>query len=155
MPKDGIEGDGSDLAVPEPPERIRRLAHVAGNGELLWPRAVAVDAARWVADTDMAIWGGEVYAPKGPFTALMIGEWRTDPQHGSDEPWHEYVDRGLAQALRAIEADEGPTDGMRRAAGASGDRLYFLAYHPESGFPEDTQTRARTGSLRMKTQEGA
>ena len=154
MPDDGVEGDGSGLEVPKPPEGIRREAHVAGNGELLWPQAAAVEAARWIAGTDMAIWGGEVYAPRGPFTALMVGEWRTDPQHGPDEPWHEYVERGLAQALQAIEADTTTGDRVRRTSDTGGGRLYFLAYHPESGFPEDRKTQMPAGELRMKTAEG-
>lgn len=133
--------DGSDSGVPQPPEHLRRDAHVAGNGELLWPRAPAVEAARWIAGSGLAIWGGEVYVPRGPFTAVMVSEWRTEPSRQRDEAWPAYVERCLAQALVAIEA---------RAGDRAAEALYFLAYHPESGFPED---RDAPRDLSLKTEE--
>jgi hypothetical protein len=129
----GAETAGDDVLLP--PERIRRLAHVAGNGELLWPRVAAIEAARWMADAGLAIWGGEVYAPKGPFTAVMVDEWRTQPERRDGEDWLSYVGRGLAQALAEIEAHSDP-DGAAPIH-ARGETLYFLAAHPERGFPND------------------
>jgi hypothetical protein len=113
------------------PERIRRGAHVTGGGELLWPRGEAVEAARWLAAHDLAIWGGEVYAARGPFTAAMVSEWRTAPDRAPDEPWPAYVRRSLEQALDAI-AGEGATR-----------PLFFLAYHSRAGFPAPTQEGCR------------
>ncbi|MEA2681972.1 MAG: hypothetical protein QOK05_300 [Chloroflexota bacterium] len=124
----GAETPGDDGL--SPPEHIRRLAHVAGNGELLWPHLAAVQAANWMAQAGLAIWGGEVYSPRGPFTAVMVDEWRTIPERGEDEDWLTYVRRGQAQALRAIEAhstSDAPLHGR-------GETLFFLAGQPRSGF---------------------
>ncbi|MBJ7599478.1 MAG: hypothetical protein DLM67_18190 [Candidatus Nephthysia bennettiae] len=122
-----------DGEEPEPPEHLRRLAHVAGNGELLWPREAALEAVRWLAASGLAIWGGEVYASRGTFTAVMVAEWRTEPAHDADEGWSRYVQRSLAQALDAIQRlpDERST-GTGDAAGRS---LYFLARHLPSPAP--------------------
>lgn len=141
-----MEGDEAAAAgaadVPQPPEHIRQGAHVAGNGELLWSRGGAIAAANWIATTGLAIWGGEVYAPRGPFTAMMVNEWRTEPELVANEPWSEYVRRGLEQALAAI--DKYPVPG--RAAEA----LYFLAYHSPSGFAGETQPgHRRAGRLSL------
>jgi hypothetical protein len=138
MDRDRLEGDD----LPQPPAHLRGGAHVAGNGELLWPRAAAVEAARWMAGSGLAIWGGEVYAPKGPFTAVMVSEWRTEPSRGADETWPAYVGRCLAQAVDAIDA---------QAADRAAEALYFLAYHPESGFPEERE--APPGDLTLRTVE--
>ncbi len=137
-----MPGDASDSGVPQPPDDLRHSAHVAGNGELLWPRGPAVEAARWIAESGLAIWGGEVYVPKGPFTAVMVSEWRTEPSRRPDEAWPAYVERCLEQALVAIEVSSG-----ERTAEA----LYFLAYHPESGFPEE---REAPRDLSLKTEGG-
>lgn len=139
-----MEGDEAAAAggadVPQPPEHIRQSAHVAGNGELLWPRSGAITAAKWIASNGLAIWGGEVYAPRGPFTAVMVNEWRTEPELAADEPWAEYVRRGLGQALTAIE--------MYPAPGRAAESLYFLAYHSPSGFAGETQpSHRRAGRL--------
>jgi hypothetical protein len=120
--------------LPQPPEQIRQSAHVAGNGELLWPRAAAIEVARWIGVSELAIWGGEVYSPRGPFTAVMVHEWRTDPGRGVDEPWLSYVERGLAQALEAIEKYPS-SDPVSRTAESTAQSLYFLAYHTQAGFP--------------------
>jgi hypothetical protein len=136
-----MPGHGSDGGIPQPPEQLRRGAHVAGNGELLWPRAPAFEAARWIAGSGLAIWGGEVYVPKGPFTAVMVSEWRTEPSRRPDEGWPAYVERCLEQALVAIEAGAG---------GRAAEALYFIAYHPESGFPEE---RAAPRDVSLKAEE--
>ena len=117
--------------IPQPPEQIRKGAHVAGNGELLWPRADAIDAARWIAASGLAIWGGEVYSPRGPFTAVMVNEWRTEPGMDANEPWSAYIERGLEQALAAIE--KFPTSESLTRDGTA-QPLYFLAYHSPTGF---------------------
>jgi hypothetical protein len=111
----------------ELPADLRRAAHVAGNGELLWPRAAALEVARRLAADGLAIWGGEVYAPKGPFTAVMVDEWRTEPGRGPEEDWASYVERGLQQALAAIS--EYPESEPAGGAGEGGRSLYFLAHH--------------------------
>ncbi len=139
-----MEGDEAATAggadVPQPPEHIREGAHVAGNGELLWPRAGAIAAANWMAASGLAIWGGEVYAPRGPFTAMMVNEWRTEPELVANEAWSEYVRRGLAQALAAIDRYPAP--------GRAPEALYFLAYHSPSGFAGETQPgRRQAGRL--------
>lgn len=137
-----------DSPVPDPPEYIRRAAHVAGNGELLWPRRGAGEAVRWMAANQMGIWGGEVYSPRGPFTAVMVNEWRTEPQQGSEEPWSSYVARGLVQALEAIDSYPTSEHGDRQPDQAD-ELLYFLAYHSQAGFPEDRESR-----VHVKTVEG-
>jgi hypothetical protein len=124
---------------------------VAGNGELLWPDDAAREAARWAAANGLGIWGGEVFAPRGPFTAMMVGEWRTEPEWRSSEPWADFVERALAQALEAI---------ARTAGGEGGAAsLIFLAYAPLGGFAEDAvRTRGvagREGAVEFTTQEGA
>ena len=137
-----MEGDkaGAAADLPQPPEHIRQGAHVAGNGELLWPRSGAVAAASWIASSGLGIWGGEVYAPRGPFTAVMVNEWRTDPELAAGEPWAEYVRRGLEQALAAIE--------RYSTHDRADESLYFLAYHSESGFAGDGEPgHRRAGSL--------
>ncbi len=119
----------------QPPAALRRHAHVAGNGELLWPHSIAAEAAKWAAGQANGIWGGEVYAPRGPFTAMMVREWRTEPEWGAGEPWPRFVARALQQTLTALEAEgrKGP-EGL----------LYFLAYAPESSFIEESR-RTRPG----------
>ncbi|HZK73817.1 MAG TPA: hypothetical protein VFD88_07445 [Clostridia bacterium] len=130
----------ADGAAPQPPEHIRQGAHVAGNGELLWPRSGAIAAANWIASSGLGIWGGEVYAPRGPFTAVMVNEWRTEPELDADEPWAGYVSRGLEQAIAAI--------GRYPATGRADEALYFLAYHSPFGFAGETQTgQRRAGPL--------
>ncbi len=119
----------------QPPAALRRHAHVAGNGELLWPLSVAADAARWAAGEANGIWGGEVYAPRGPFTAMMVREWRTEPDWSAGEPWADFVSRALEQTLMALEAE-----GRKDSEGL----LYFLAYAPESTFVEESR-RMRPG----------
>lgn len=104
-------------------------AHVAGNGERLWPAAQAIEVATWLAGHDLAIWGGEVYAPRGPFAATMVSEWRTEPGPGPGEPWSGYVGRGLDQALAAIDRS------------AEAGSLFFLAYHSPAGFPAPAPVR--------------
>jgi hypothetical protein len=138
-----MEGDEGAAAadVPQPPEHIRHGAHVAGNGELLWPRSGAFEAANWIATNGLAIWGGEVYAPRGPFTAVMVNEWRTEPELTAGEPWAEYVTRGLEQALAAIERY--PTNDR------ADESLYFLAYHSPSGFAGEGQPGHRLGPLAL------
>ena len=137
--------DGAD--VPQPPEHIRQGAHVAGNGELLWPRAGAIAAANWIASSGFAIWGGEVYAPRGPFTAVMVNEWRTEPELVANEPWSEYVKRGLEQAVAAIDRYPAP--------GRAAEALYFLAYHSPAGFAGDPQAGHRqTGRLQLDLSTG-
>jgi hypothetical protein len=125
-----VEGDEAAAAggaeVPQLPEHIREGAHVAGNGELLWPRSGAIAAATWIVSNGLGIWGGEVYAPRGPFMAMMVNEWRTEPELGADEPWTDYARRGLEQALAAITKYPAP--------GRAAEALYFLAYHSPSGF---------------------
>ncbi len=79
--------------------------------------------------------------PKGPFTAVMVSEWRTEPSRQPDEEWPAYVERCLEQALVAIEV---------RAGERAAEALYFLAYHPESGFPEE---REAPRDLSLKTEE--
>ena len=120
------------------PDALRRRAHVAGNGELLWPYAAAADAARWAAGAGNGIWGGEVFAPRGPFTAMMVGEWRTEPQWREGEPWALFVSRSLEQAVAALEA---------KWPGNPEALLFFLAYAPESTFAEESR-RERGGSQR-------
>jgi hypothetical protein len=135
---DAAAGGGAD--VPQPPEHIRQGAHVAGNGELLWSRAGAIAAANWIATSGLAIWGGEVYAPRGPFTAMMVNEWHTEPELVANEAWSEYVRRGLAQALVAIDRYPAP--------GRAAEALYFLAYHSPSGFAGEAQpSRRHAGRL--------
>jgi len=138
---DGDEAVGAaDAGAPAPPEHIRHGAHVAGNGELLWPRSEAIAAAMWMAANELAIWGGEVYAPRGPFTAVMVNEWRTEPELAPDEPWMVYVRRGLEQAVEAIEKYPAP--------GRAAESLYFLAYHSPAGFAGESQPgRRRAGPL--------
>jgi hypothetical protein len=140
---DGEEATGAaDAGAPAPPEHIRRGAHVAGNGELLWPRSEAIAAANWMAASELAIWGGEVYAPRGPFTAVMVNEWRTEPELAPDEPWMDYVKRGLEQAVEAI--------GKYPARGRADESLYFLAYHSRGGFAGESQPgRRRAGILEL------
>jgi hypothetical protein len=135
-----MEGDeaGAAAGAPQPPEHIRSGAHVAGNGELLWPRSGAVAAASWIASSGLAIWGGEVYAPRGPFTAVMVNEWRTEPELAAGEPWTEYVRRGLEQALAAIE--------RYPARDRASEALYFLAYHSPSGFAGEGEPGHRRAS---------
>ena len=131
----------------EPPAALRRQAHVAGNGELLWPLSVAADAARWAAGQANGIWGGEVYAPRGPFTAMMIREWRTEPEWGAGEPWPQFVARALDQTLSALDAE-----GQAGQAGL----LYFLAYAPESTFIEESRrTRLGRGERRLSLSKEA
>ncbi len=131
----------------QPPAALRRHAHVAGNGELLWPRSVAADAARWVAAEGNGIWGGEVYAPRGPFTAMMVREWRTEPEWGPGEPWPAFVSRALEQTVVALDA-EGRDD--------SEGLLYFLAYAPESKFVEGSRrTRPGAGERRFSISKEA
>ena len=141
------QGTDGSTAVPDdpplPPEQIRKGAHVAGNGELLWPRADAIEAARWIAGTGLAIWGGEVYSQQGPFTAVMVNEWRTDPGRGEDEAWPAYVERGLEQALAAIE--KYPLSySVTRTADGTAQALYFLAYHSPAGFAGEAVPGSRT-----------
>ncbi|MGI8609053.1 MAG: hypothetical protein ACR2MY_07470 [Candidatus Dormibacteria bacterium] len=116
------------------PAWIRDAAHVAGNGELMWPRPGAIDAAEWLAQNGMAIWGGEVYTGRGPFMAVMVGEWRTEPELERNEEWHTYIQRGLAQALAAITNH--PLDSGAEAAGRT---FYFLSYHSAAGFPGEAR----------------
>ena len=118
------------------PQQLADRAHVAGNGELLWPRPEAGEAARWFAASGLAIWGGEVYTPRGPFAAVMVDEWRTDPEWRPGDDWPSYVRRGLEQALTAIETLPGPGDVVRARDGASRS-LYFLSYHSPAGFPDE------------------
>ena len=141
-----MEGDEAAAAggadVPQPPEHIRQGAHVAGNGELLWPRSGAIAAANWIASSGLAIWGGEVYAPRGPFTAVMVNEWRTEPELAPDEQWTNYVTRGLEQAVKAIERYPAP--------GRADESLYFLAYHSPAGFAGVSQPgRRRVDPLQL------
>ena len=124
------------------PERIRSGAHVVGNGELLWLRPEAIAAARWIAASGMAIWGGEVYSPRGPFSAVMVNEWRTDPEWRPGEDWQRYVSNGLEQALAAIDTFPGADQEVRGRDGTSRS-LYFLAYHSPAGFPGEMSSSAR------------
>jgi len=125
--------DADETAALAPPAELRRHAHVAGNGELLWPHEYAEQAARWAAAEGNGIWGGEVYAPRGPFTAMMVREWRTEPEWHPGEPWPGFVSRALEQTIAALAAE----------ADATGDGLlYFLAYAPEDTFEEESR-RAR------------
>ena len=137
-----MEGDEATAAagagVPQPPEHIRSGAHVAGNGELLWAHSGAIAAASWIASSGLAIWGGDVYAPRGPFTAVMVNEWRTEPELAIDEPWTEYVRRGLEQALAAIERYPAPD--------RANEALYFLAYHSPAGFAGEGEPGHRRAS---------
>jgi hypothetical protein len=136
------EAAGAGVDELQPPEHIRNGAHVAGNGELLWPRSGAVAAANWIASSGLAIWGGEVYAPRGPFTAVMVNEWRTEPELVTGELWTEYVGRGLEQALAAIE--------RYPARDRAAEALYFLAYHSTSGFAGEAQPgHRRAGPLAL------
>ena len=118
------------------PQQLRDRAHIAGNGELLWPRPEAIEAARWIAGSGLAIWGGEVYSPRGPLAAMMVAEWRTDPDWRPGDDWPAYVGRGLEQALEAIERLPGPGDLVPARDGVSRS-LYFLAYHSPAGFPDE------------------
>ena len=128
--------DAEDLHRPQPPLDLRNLAHVAGNGELLWPRSAAVDAARWAAGEGYGMWGGEVFAPRGPFTAMLIHEWRTEPEWDTSEPWTEFVTRALEQTLGALETEDEPShEGL----------LYFLAYGPQSTFDDESRRTRRAG----------
>jgi hypothetical protein len=127
--------DAEDLLPPQPPPDLRRFAHVAGNGELLWPRSAAVDAAGWAAGEGYGIWGGEVFSPRGPFTAMMIREWRTEPEWSAGEPWPEFIARALEQTLTALETmDEQSQEGL----------LYFLAYGPQSTFDDESRRTRHT-----------
>lgn len=139
--------NAEDDQPPQPPPDLRRRAHVAGNGELLWPRAAALEAARWAANAGCGIWGGEVFAPRGPFTAVMVREWRTEPEWHEGEPWAGFVARALEQTVAALERDESANqEGL----------LYFLAYASGSRFADESR-RARGASterwLDMTAQE--
>lgn len=124
---------------PQPPPDLRRRAHVAGNGELLWPRSAAVDAAIWAAHEGHGIWGGEVFAPRGPFTAMMVREWRTEPEWSIREPWTQFVARALEQTLTALESERMHGDE---------DLLYFLAYAPQSTFDNESRRTRRASKER-------
>jgi hypothetical protein len=118
------EMDEVRRGLPEPPPELQRRAHKAGEGELLWPRDAAVDAVSWAAAAGIGIRGGEVYSPAGPFAAVMVEEWHTEPPWGPGEDWDEYVRRGLDRALAEISRDREPPSGTDTA----GRSLYFLAY---------------------------
>ena len=109
------------------PAGLRAAAHEAGNGELLWPAERAAEVASWLAAQDRAIWGGEVFQPRGEFTAVLLDEWRTIPGRDEDGDWAGYVQRGRDQALDAIAAHAGD------ASMAEG-LLFFFAHEGRDGF---------------------
>jgi hypothetical protein len=102
------------------PPAIRSGAHVTGGGELLWNRESARQAAAWLAASGSALLGGEVYIPRGPFTAVMVDEWETFPRQLPSEDWADYVRRSLDRALEAIETFHTSFDDTERV-------FYFLA----------------------------
>lgn len=139
--------DADEASALAPPLELRRHAHAAGNGELLWPLDYAEAAARWAAGEGNGIWGCEVYAPRGPFTAMMIREWRTQPEWRGAEPWPAFVVRALEHTLAAL-AREAEADGE--------GMLYFLAYGPEATFVEDSErSRPKLRRLEVRTEDSA
>ncbi len=101
------------------PIELERDAFRTGNGEFGWTRAqisTAVEVLRargigilggelwWVRD-GTAIWHGCVpqrHGPPGVYT------WVTERR--TEEPWQDFVERGVAEALAAVERWPEPGD---------------------------------------------
>jgi hypothetical protein len=91
-------------SLPTLPNHLTALAHTAGNGEVFWPLTTARTAAEAMASSGLAVFGGEVYIARGRAWGNLELEWTTDPGWLWDEAWSDYVERGLAHALTALES---------------------------------------------------
>jgi hypothetical protein len=119
------------------PEQLLHASDLAGNGERFWSRDVAGAAARWLAAQDLAIAGGEVYRRHSGAWGTYVREWVTEPGWGKDESWAEYVERGLAQALRAVEHDRPE---WNEFPDVRTQLLYFFAYWSPADYQSPTST---------------
>lgn len=90
-------------------------------GEVAWPIEHAVDAARWIASKGLAVLGGEAWwvDERGAISGLIplrdtdvpaVRHWSA-ADRGQAEPWRDFVDRCVREALAALQAEE--ADGVR------------------------------------------
>jgi hypothetical protein len=127
-----------------PPE-LEKNTFRADNGEFGWTRAQIPSVIEMLSSQAMAILGGELWwvsdaglcgsipqrhGPPGVYT------WNTE-RH-SNEPWQQFVERGVSDALAAVErwpeADDLPSD-------LPGRILYHLTWVSEACY-EALSTRA-------------
>jgi len=87
----------------------------APNGEIAWPLEEAVDAVRWIAQTGLAVLGGEAWLvgddgvrtgliPLQNSDTLAVRGWSAE-ERAPAETWANYVDRCLRHALNALRAE--------------------------------------------------
>jgi hypothetical protein len=124
-----------DLDMRQLPESLRRVAFRIGNSELFWPPTASVEAAKWLASRGFAVFGGEIYETGfrqgwGSFTRA----WSTEPGWGAHEPWEMYVNRGLIQVVKEVEAHASSNELAVDSDSNRGSYLFFLAFWTESEY---------------------
>lgn len=93
------------------PRELEDAAFRSVNGEYAWQRSEALAAVRVLADSGLAVLGGELWLIRDGevWSALpqqsgrpAVNSWETERRPG--EPWATYVARARGEALSAIQA---------------------------------------------------
>ncbi|MGW4335734.1 hypothetical protein ACWEK5_23390 [Rhodococcus koreensis] len=96
---------------------------------MFWPLSVASSAAEAIASAGMAICGGEIYVAQGRAWGNLELEWATEPGSDGNENWVDYVKRGLAQALFALNRASALFDHGDAIDSAGSEPMCFLAIY--------------------------
>ena len=122
-----------------PPE-LERDAFRVGNGEFGWTGAQIPLVVNFLRSQGLGILGGELWwVPDGSahwFRSIPqrhgapgVYPWTTDRRHG--ETWTDFIERGAADALAAVERWPAPTD---LPPDLPGRILYNLTWVSEAEF---------------------